>query len=238
MTTLDFRNVTKIYNVRGSGQLKALDDVSFTLSSRQTLGLVGQSGSGKSTIAKILTQLETPTSGQVLLDGEPIPRSGKQLRKYRQQLRMVFQDPFASLNPYHSIRHHIERPLRLDGREADARKLASDFLAQHPQDGEAAEFLGKLAAHAGDWKRARALFDYARTLRDGGGRDPLLYATLAEAQLRLGDGAAALNDAQGAFEMQRANPAINLVLARVLQQAGREREARALVAKADRLQEA
>ena len=128
--------------------------------------------------------------------------------------------------------------LRLDGREADARKLASDFLAQHPQDGEAAEFLGKLAAHAGDWKRARALFDYARTLRDGGGRDPLLYATLAEAQLRLGDGAAALNDAQGAFEMQRANPAINLVLARVLQQAGREREARALVAKADRLQEA
>ena len=114
MTTLEFRNVTKIYNVRGAGQLKALDDVSFTLTSHRTIGLVGQSGSGKSTIAKILTQLETPTSGEVLLDGEPIPRSGKQLRKYRQQLRMVFQDPFASLNPYHSIRHHVERPLRLD----------------------------------------------------------------------------------------------------------------------------
>ncbi|WP_426625300.1 ABC transporter ATP-binding protein [Leifsonia sp. McL0607] len=114
MTTLEFKNVTKIYNVRGSGQLKALDDVSFTLGPRQTIGLVGQSGSGKSTIAKILTQLETPTRGQVLLDGAPIPRSGKQLRKYRQQLRMVFQDPFASLNPSHSIRHHIERPLRLD----------------------------------------------------------------------------------------------------------------------------
>jgi peptide/nickel transport system ATP-binding protein len=114
MTTLEFSNVTKIYNVRGSGQLKALDDVSFTLGRRQTIGLVGQSGSGKSTIAKILTQLETPTSGQVLLDGAPIPRSGKRLRQYRQQLRMVFQDPFASLNPSHSIRHHIERPLRLD----------------------------------------------------------------------------------------------------------------------------
>ncbi len=114
MTTLEFKNVTKIYNVRGAGQLKALDDVSFTLGPRQTIGLVGQSGSGKSTIAKILTQLETPTSGEVLLDGAPIPRSGKQLRKYRQQLRMVFQDPFASLNPSHSIRHHIERPLRLD----------------------------------------------------------------------------------------------------------------------------
>jgi ABC-type glutathione transport system ATPase component len=114
MTTLEFKNVTKIYNVRGAGQIKALDDVSFTLGSRQTLGLVGQSGSGKSTIAKILTQLETPTSGEVLLDGAPIPRRGKGLRGYRQQLRMVFQDPFASLNPYHTIRHHVERPLRLD----------------------------------------------------------------------------------------------------------------------------
>ncbi|MGW9159530.1 ABC transporter ATP-binding protein [Microbacterium sp. NPDC055665] len=114
MTTLEFRNVTKAYNVRGAGQIKALDEVSFTLTSGQTIGLVGQSGSGKSTIAKILTQLETPTSGEVLLDGTPIPRRGKGLRKYRQQLRMVFQDPFASLNPYHSIRYHLERPIRLD----------------------------------------------------------------------------------------------------------------------------
>ena len=114
MTTLEFTNVTKIYNVRGSGQIKALDDVSFTLSSRQTIGLVGQSGSGKSTIAKILTQLEVPSRGEVLLDGAPIPRRGRGLRAYRQKLRMVFQDPFASLNPYHTSRHHIERPLRLD----------------------------------------------------------------------------------------------------------------------------
>lgn len=114
MTTLEFDGVTKVYHVRGAGQMKALDDVSFTLTSGQTIGLVGQSGSGKSTIAKILTQLEVPTSGEVRLDGQPIPRRGKGLRDYRQQLRMVFQDPFASLNPYHSIRHHVERPLRLD----------------------------------------------------------------------------------------------------------------------------
>jgi len=129
MTVLDFTHVTKIYNVRGAGQMKALDDVSFTLRSGQTIGLVGQSGSGKSTIAKILTQLERPTSGEVLLDGAPIPRRGRALRAYRQQLRMVFQDPFASLNPYHSIRYHIERPLRLDGVvpreqiEAEVRRL-------------------------------------------------------------------------------------------------------------------
>lgn len=114
MTVLDFKAITKIYNVRGAGHIKALDNVTFTLNSGKTVGLVGQSGSGKSTIAKILTQLEKPTSGEVLLDGEPIPRHGKGLRAYRQQLRMVFQDPFASLNPYHSIRYHIERPLRLD----------------------------------------------------------------------------------------------------------------------------
>src|SRR6478609_3330529 len=114
MTVLEFDGVTKAYSVRGAGQIKALDDVSFTLESGQIIGLVGQSGSGKSTIAKILTQLETPTSGEVRLDGVPIPRRGKELRSYRQKLRMVFQDPFASLNPYHTIRYHLERPLRLD----------------------------------------------------------------------------------------------------------------------------
>nr|WP_194421328.1 ATP-binding cassette domain-containing protein [Microbacterium sp. A18JL241] len=129
MSTLEVRHVTKVYNVRGAGHLTALDDVSFTLNSGQTIGLVGQSGSGKSTIAKILTQLETPTSGEVLLDGQPIPRRGRGLRTYRQQLRMVFQDPFASLNPYHSIRYHLERPLRLDDvvpkdeTEAEVRRL-------------------------------------------------------------------------------------------------------------------
>ena len=115
MSILEFDRVSKIYNVRGAGRMKALDDVSFTLESGRTIGLVGQSGSGKSTISKILTQLETPTSGEIRLDGAPIPRRGRGLRTYRQQLRMVFQDPFASLNPYHSIRYHIERPLRLDG---------------------------------------------------------------------------------------------------------------------------
>jgi ABC-type glutathione transport system ATPase component len=113
MTTLELDSITKTYAVRGAGQIKALDDVTFTLRSGQTIGLVGQSGSGKSTIAKILTQLERPTSGEVRLDGAAVPRRGTGLRAYRQQLRMVFQDPFASLNPYHSIRHHIERPLRL-----------------------------------------------------------------------------------------------------------------------------
>ncbi|MEE8737977.1 MAG: ATP-binding cassette domain-containing protein [Bifidobacterium sp.] len=113
-TTLEVRHLTKKYHVRGTGDFLALDDVNFTLKSGQIIGLVGQSGSGKSTIAKILTQLESATSGEVLLDGRPIPAHGRALRRYRQSLRMVFQDPFASLNPYHTIRHHLERPLLLD----------------------------------------------------------------------------------------------------------------------------
>ncbi|MCR2784110.1 MULTISPECIES: ATP-binding cassette domain-containing protein [unclassified Microbacterium] len=129
MTTLEFRSVTKRYRVRGAGHMLALDDVSFRLESGQTVALVGQSGSGKSTIAKIITQLERATSGEVLLDGAPLPRGGRALRSYRQQVRMVFQDPFASLNPYHTVRHHLERPLRLDNVvpreevEAEVRRL-------------------------------------------------------------------------------------------------------------------
>jgi len=114
VTTLELRHVSKRYKVRGAGDLLALDDVTFTLTSGRTIALVGQSGSGKSTIAKILTQLERATSGAILLDGAPVPRRGRALRRYRQQVRMVFQDPFASLNPYHTIRHHLERPLLLD----------------------------------------------------------------------------------------------------------------------------
>ncbi len=114
MTTLRFVDVSKRYRIRGSGEMWALNNVSFEISSGTTTALVGQSGSGKSTVAKILTQLEHLTTGMVLLDDQPIPTRGRELRRYRQQVRMVFQDPFASLNPYHTVRYHLERPLRLD----------------------------------------------------------------------------------------------------------------------------
>ena len=113
-SSLELKNVTKKYHVRGHGSLTALDQVNLFVTSGKTIALVGQSGSGKSTIAKIATQLERQTSGQILLDGQPIARRGKGLRSYRQKVRMVFQDPFASLNPTQTIRHHVERPLRLD----------------------------------------------------------------------------------------------------------------------------
>lgn len=119
MSTLELRNVVKQYHLRGGWKghtLKAVNNVSFTLEPGKTIALVGQSGSGKSTIAKLLMQLERPTSGQILLDGKPIQRRGNGLREYRKHVQMVFQDPFASLNPFHSIGHHLARPLILHGK--------------------------------------------------------------------------------------------------------------------------
>ncbi|WP_306207730.1 ABC transporter ATP-binding protein [Actinoplanes sp. RD1] len=109
MTTLEAEGLVKEYRLRQglrSRRLRAVDDVSFTLEPRRTIALVGQSGSGKSTIARLLLRLEQPTAGRVRLDG-----AGD--ATYRRRVQMVFQDPFASLNPYHTVRHHLERPIRL-----------------------------------------------------------------------------------------------------------------------------
>jgi len=82
------------------GEVKAVDDISFAIAAGRTLGLVGESGCGKTTTSKMILNLEQPTSGQVLLDGRPIHGlHGKALREYRTLVQAVFQDPWSSLNP-------------------------------------------------------------------------------------------------------------------------------------------
>jgi len=93
--------------------LHAVRGVSLELEPGRTVALVGESGSGKSTIARMFAKLESPTSGRILLDGRPSANRGRGLADYRRDVQMVFQDPFGSLNPFHSIRHHLERPIRL-----------------------------------------------------------------------------------------------------------------------------
>jgi len=118
MSSLEVRHLVKEFTVRNGvrrGTLRAVNDVSFTLEPGKTIALVGESGSGKSTVARMISQLETPTSGEILLDDQPVGRRGRALAGYRHQVQMVFQDPFASLNPYHTVAHHLERPLRLHG---------------------------------------------------------------------------------------------------------------------------
>jgi ABC-type glutathione transport system ATPase component len=133
MTTLTVTDLHKSYRLRNGARvttLQAVKGVDLELRPGRTVALVGQSGSGKSTIAKILAQLEKPTSGTITLDGAPIGTRGKGLAHYRDHVQMVFQDPFASLNPFHSIGHHIERPLLLHGKatRANVREKACELL--------------------------------------------------------------------------------------------------------------
>ncbi len=95
--------------------VRALDGVSFTLVAGQTLAVVGESGCGKSTLARQLTMIEPPTSGALLLAGADVVHADAALRKrLRQQVQMVFQNPFASLNPRKKIGHALEEPLAIN----------------------------------------------------------------------------------------------------------------------------
>ncbi|GAB3631038.1 ATP-binding cassette domain-containing protein [Microbacterium shaanxiense] len=132
--TLEARNLVKDFRLRSGLKttiLHAVKDVSFTLEPGKTVALVGESGSGKSTIARMLMKLETPTSGEILIDGARSGDGGRALERYRSDVQMVFQDPFASLNPFHTIIHHLERPLRIHHRglsAAQVREKALDLL--------------------------------------------------------------------------------------------------------------
>jgi oligopeptide/dipeptide ABC transporter ATP-binding protein len=101
---------------RATSIVQAVDGVSFTLPTGKTLGIVGESGCGKSTLARLVTRLIDPSSGSVILDGVDITTlSGKSLREMRRKLQMIFQDPYSSLNPRHSIGQIIGDPMRIQG---------------------------------------------------------------------------------------------------------------------------
>lgn len=111
--------------------LHAVRGVSLELEPGRTVALVGESGSGKSTIARMFAKLESPTGGRILLDGAPSANRGRGLAAYRRDVQMVFQDPFGSLNPFHSIVHHLERPIRLHHpglSGAEVRERAEELL--------------------------------------------------------------------------------------------------------------
>jgi peptide/nickel transport system ATP-binding protein len=101
-------------------RIHAVDDVSFALRPGTITALVGESGSGKSTVARLLARLYEPTSGQVLFEGRDVTGEHRRrdVLRYRSQVQMIFQDPFGSLNPVKTVRHHIARPLQLHGRGA------------------------------------------------------------------------------------------------------------------------
>jgi peptide/nickel transport system ATP-binding protein len=116
---LEARDLTKhflVHRRRRQGRtVHAVEQVSLSLAADGITAVVGESGSGKSTLARMLARLIQPTSGQILLDGHPVPASTRGRREYTREVQMVLQDPFSSLNPVHDIRYHLSRPLLVHG---------------------------------------------------------------------------------------------------------------------------
>jgi peptide/nickel transport system ATP-binding protein len=119
--------------------IEAVSDVSFAIARGRSLGIVGESGCGKSTLARLVMALERPDAGRLLLDGEELHRLGPAaLRDRRRHLQMVFQDPYGSLDPRHTVGRIVAEPLRLD-RGQDRRARVADALVSvglKPADAE------------------------------------------------------------------------------------------------------
>ena len=120
MALLEVSGLSVRFPVRGSGWfgrrrwLTAVDDVSFTIDAGEILGLVGESGCGKSTLGRALVKLEKPAAGKIVLAGRDLASlRGGELRRARKDFQMIFQDPYASLNPRLSIRSTLEEVLRI-----------------------------------------------------------------------------------------------------------------------------
>jgi peptide/nickel transport system ATP-binding protein len=117
---LEVRGLTKHFPagdglLGGRSRVHAVDDVTFALRPGTITALVGESGSGKSTVARLLARLHQPTAGLVLFEGEDVAgaKRRRDVLHYRSEVQMIFQDPFGSLNPVKSIRHHLARPLKI-----------------------------------------------------------------------------------------------------------------------------
>ena len=112
---LVIKNIRKYFKVK-NGWLHAVDDVSFSLDKGKTIGIVGRSGCGKSTLGRTILRLEEPTSGEVFFKGKDIVKlSQNDLREMRSHMQIIFQDPYASLNPRMCIKDLIAAPMRVNG---------------------------------------------------------------------------------------------------------------------------
>ena len=119
---VELENVTKYFPVkhgvfsRAQGQVHAVEDVTLDVRKGETLGIVGESGCGKSTTARLMTRLLDPTSGTIRFEGQDISRlSQRRLRPLRREMQMIFQDPYASLNPRKTVEQIVSQPFAIHG---------------------------------------------------------------------------------------------------------------------------
>jgi peptide/nickel transport system ATP-binding protein len=144
----------------GRGQvLHAVRDVSFGLYRGAVVALVGESGSGKSTVAKLLAGQERPTAGSITLDGNVVDvRTNHAFRKYKSEVQLVFQDPFASLNPVHTVGYTLTRPLRLHQNGVKDVDAAITALLEQVRLVPANQFVGKYPHELSGGQRQRVSF--------------------------------------------------------------------------------
>jgi dipeptide transport system ATP-binding protein len=135
---LEARDLTRMYEIRrglfgGTGTVRALTGVSFALHPGKTLAVVGESGCGKSTLARLLTMIETPSTGELLIAGVNVKEADRRRRReLRQEIQIVFQNPYGSLNPRQTIAAALEEPLLVNTRmsRAERRDAARAMLAR------------------------------------------------------------------------------------------------------------
>jgi peptide/nickel transport system ATP-binding protein len=125
---LDVRNLTKYFPVGNfikSHQVHAVENVSFALNRSQVVALVGESGSGKTTAIRLIARLIPLTNGEIIFNGVDVVKSEPRQASldYRRKVQMIFQDPFASLNPVHNIEHHLARPLIIHRKASNSKDI-------------------------------------------------------------------------------------------------------------------
>lgn len=131
---LEVRNLVKYFPIENSDDVvKAVDGVSFDIRAGETLGLVGESGCGKSTVGKTLLRLNEPTSGEILFEGQNlVGLPAKQMQLLRREMQIIFQDPYASLNPRLSILSIVSEPLKIHGigSKSDRQARTAELLSK------------------------------------------------------------------------------------------------------------